>query len=117
MTLTAHEMLDIWDHEQDRINHLEDAMDDALDRMINQRPAEYRRRFDDDGFELATRTYIGFIETVGSLRGALRELRSVKTRFTGQISDPEGASAQLYSTVEHITSEIHAFVDLYTKHR
>lgn len=117
MTLSAHQMLDVWDQEQDHINQLEDALDEAIDRMIKDRPADYRRRFDDEGFEVATRTYIGFIEAVGSLRSALREMRSVKTRFTGQIADPGGAAMQLYSTVQHVTREIHGFVDLYTKKR
>lgn len=117
MTMTAHDMIDIWDSEHDRINQLEDKLNAALDRMIEQRPAEFKKRFTEEDFKTATKIYIGFIETVGAIRGALREIRSIKKRFPGQITDPESASALLYSTTEYVTTEIHKFVDLYTKHR
>ncbi|CAM3858801.1 hypothetical protein VRRI112168_03525 [Vreelandella rituensis] len=113
----AQSIMEIWDKELDIINTLEDGLNEALERLLMHRPGNYRHRLgkNDEALELANQTYVELLKQGGASRATLRELRSIKTRFPGQVLDPDNGAYLVYSIAQSLIIQIQDFVDIYTK--
>lgn len=110
---TAEQIIGQWDKELDQINRLEDQVDESIVHLIRHRPANYRTKMDDESFKAATEAYMTLIRAGGALRASLRELRSTRTRFPGQVLDPSNAAQLLYSACDDLDSKIKALIKAY----
>lgn len=114
-TRDIYAIMDSWDRQIENYNELEDVVENAIKKLIAHRPGRHSKRFDDEGLKLAIETYILELENGGALRESIRELRSIQTRFPGQIMDCENVAPLILSAAKSYSNNVDRFLKLYCK--
>jgi|CEGE01.1.fsa_nt_gi hypothetical protein len=108
-------IMDRWEQQTEQFNSLEDLVDDTMETLINHRPGRFSKKFDDEGMKIALETYLSLMKNGGALREAVKELRSITTRFPGQIMDCEDAIPQICSACSTFPIQVRDFLKLYCR--
>lgn len=108
-------IMDRWERQIEVFNDLEEIVDKSMEKLIAHRPGRYSKKFDEEGLKIATQTYIAQLENGGALRESVRELRSIQTRFPGQIMDCEDTTPAICGACRSYAKEVRSFLKLYCR--
>lgn len=112
---SIYNIMNRWDEQTEMFNQLEDSVDKAMENLISHRPGRFSKKFDDEGMIIAIETYISLMKNGGALRESVKELRSISTRFPGQIMDCEDSIPQICALCRVFPEHVQNFIKLYSR--